>query len=367
MLCWRVHRRRDIGEIMETARSCQPCPGRDETAKHRAMFRHGAGVPGTGRNRHVFKVKKWLIFMAKAAISVLLIWWLISRIDLTPVAEAAGRMSVWPVVMALGLTLVATVALSLRWVVVCRALDIPLAVGRSLWLTFVGQFFSQTLPSTIGGDVVRIWFFHRDGVSMEQAAISVILDRFCALAASLLVVVLTLPVLFSLVNDSTARWSIPTLILAGTAGIAFLIALGGRAGLVAGRWRALRPLVAFGMAARRFSTRGVPVLAALALASVIIFFTLLTVWLIGQSIASGLSMVHCLILVPPVILVSMVPVSIAGWGVREGAMVVAFGFVDIPAADALVVSMTFGALLVATGIPGGILWLLSGRQLGSVY
>ena len=61
----------------------------------------------------------------------------------------------------------------------------------------------------------------------------------------------------------------------------------------------------------------------------------------------------------------MIPVSIAGWGVREGAMVVAFGFVGIPAADALVVSLTFGALLVAAGMPGGILWLLSGRQFRS--
>lgn len=308
-------------------------------------------------------MKKWLIFVVKAAVSFLLLWWLVSRIDLAPVAEAAGRMSSGPIVLALGLTVTASAVLSLRWVVVCRVLDIPLAVGRALWLTFVGQFFSQTLPSTIGGDVVRIWFFRSDRVSLEQAAISVILDRFCALAASLFVVTLTLPVLFTLVEDPAARWSIPLLIVAGSAGIAFLIALGGRAGQFAGRWRALRPLVAFGVAARRFSAQAVPVGAALVLAAVIIAFTMLTVWLIGLSIAAELSLIHCLVLVPPVILVAMIPVSIAGWGVREGAMVVAFGFVGIPAADALVISLTFGALLVATGLPGGVLWLLSGRQL----
>ena len=200
---------------------------------------------------------------------------------------------------------------------------------------------------------------------MEQAAISVILDRFCALSASLLVVALTLPVLFSLIDDTAARWSMPVLIVFGFSGITFLIALGGRLGVFAGRWRVMRPLVAFGVSARCLSTRGLPVVAALALAVVIIFFTLLAVWLIGRSIEADITLIHCLVLVPPVILVSMIPVSIAGWGVREGAMVVAFGFVGIPAADALVVSLTFGALLVAAGMPGGILWLLSGRQFRS--
>jgi hypothetical protein len=70
------------------------------------------------------------------------------------------------------------------------------------------------------------------------------------------------------------------------------------------------------------------------------------------------------VLVPLVVLVSMLPVSVAGWGVREGAMVVALGAVGVDRATALTTSVLFGLALAATGIPGGLLWLYGRRHQG---
>jgi uncharacterized membrane protein YbhN (UPF0104 family) len=56
-------------------------------------------------------------------------------------------------------------------------------------------------------------------------------------------------------------------------------------------------------------------------------------------------------------LVTMAPISFAGWGVREGAMIVGLGLAGIAAADALAVSVAFGLLQVVLGVPGGVLWL----------
>jgi hypothetical protein len=67
-----------------------------------------------------------------------------------------------------------------------------------------------------------------------------------------------------------------------------------------------------------------------------------------------------------VILVTVVPISIAGWGVREGAMVVAFGFINVPASAAFAVSVLFGLTLAAASLPGSILWWLSGYSLKRV-
>src|SRR5690606_4783819 len=66
-----------------------------------------------------------------------------------------------------------------------------------------------------------------------------------------------------------------------------------------------------------------------------------------------------LILVPPVMLVSMVPISIAGWGVREGAMITAFGLVGLDTADALALSIVFGVIVSLVGAPGGAIWALT--------
>jgi hypothetical protein len=71
------------------------------------------------------------------------------------------------------------------------------------------------------------------------------------------------------------------------------------------------------------------------------------------------SLRDCILLVPPVILVTVVPISIAGWGVREGAMVVAFGFIGVPANAAFAVSVLFGLTLAAASLPGSLLWWMS--------
>jgi len=63
--------------------------------------------------------------------------------------------------------------------------------------------------------------------------------------------------------------------------------------------------------------------------------------------------------VPPVLLVTTLPISIAGWGVREAAMVVAFGLIGVPEDGALVLGFMIGVIGVVVGVPGGILWALS--------
>jgi len=75
------------------------------------------------------------------------------------------------------------------------------------------------------------------------------------------------------------------------------------------------------------------------------------------------SFTSMMVLVPPVLLISMLPISVAGWGVREGAMVVALNLVGAPAHQSLALSICFGLCLVAISLPGGVLWFISRRQI----
>ena len=67
----------------------------------------------------------------------------------------------------------------------------------------------------------------------------------------------------------------------------------------------------------------------------------------------------CLVLVPPVLLIMTIPISIGGWGVREGAMVALFGLIGVPGHGALALSVMFGLVGIAVAVPGGIVWLIS--------
>ena len=70
-------------------------------------------------------------------------------------------------------------------------------------------------------------------------------------------------------------------------------------------------------------------------------------------------MLYLLFLVLPVVLISIVPISIAGWGVREGAMVAAFGYAGLPQSDGLIISLLFGAIYLVLGAIGGLVWVLT--------
>ena len=81
---------------------------------------------------------------------------------------------------------------------------------------------------------------------------------------------------------------------------------------------------------------------------------------------SSVDFVYLLFLFLPVILVASLPISIAGWGVRETAMVLAFSYAGLAESDGLIVSILYGAATLAVGVIGGIVWAASGYKWHSV-
>jgi hypothetical protein len=90
----------------------------------------------------------------------------------------------------------------------------------------------------------------------------------------------------------------------------------------------------------------------------------MVVWALARGLDMPVSVLDCLVLVPPVFLLTTLPISVAGWGVREAAMVSAFGFIGIAQSSSLVLSIVFGILNMITALPGGIAFLsIGGRHL----
>ena len=79
--------------------------------------------------------------------------------------------------------------------------------------------------------------------------------------------------------------------------------------------------------------------------------------LVANSLGVDLPFLSWAAIVPPVTLIQLVPVSLAGWGVRELGFVVVLAGFGIPAEPALAVSLLVGLCLIIIGLPGGLLWL----------
>lgn len=85
----------------------------------------------------------------------------------------------------------------------------------------------------------------------------------------------------------------------------------------------------------------------------------------GMGVALPLAL-GCALLVPAIMEIAMLPVSLAGWGLREGAAVVAFGALGLPADQALGASIAFGLTLAAVSMLGGILWFVDRREMAQI-
>lgn len=68
---------------------------------------------------------------------------------------------------------------------------------------------------------------------------------------------------------------------------------------------------------------------------------------------------QALLLIPPVFMIATIPLSIAGWGVRESSMIIAFGYAGLAESDGLIISVLFGAAILTMGVLGGLTWIVS--------
>jgi uncharacterized membrane protein YbhN (UPF0104 family) len=303
--------------------------------------------------------------LVKLAISVVLITIVLRAFDVRGVVAHFAKVDALTLVLAVAIALSIALLHTLRWLVVINANGSKLGLKTALQVVLIGHFFNQALPSSVGGDAVRVWCAYRAGLTFGVAANTVIIDRAVTMFSLLLLSAAGLPWLFDIVTDPVARWALSTVICAGVAGFGAFLALR-RLPQGVTRWRAVRALLAVSALARNVMFNARYALPAILLSVLSLVGFAVIVYCLARAMQLDVTLLDCILLVPPVILVTVVPISIAGWGVREGAMVVAFGFINVPASAAFAVSVLFGLTLAAASLPGSLIWWLSGYSVRNV-
>ena len=297
--------------------------------------------------------------LIKIALSAALIAIVIHAFDVKGVGAHFLRVDAATLLTVIAVALAVAPLHALRWLAVIGASGNQLRFGTALEVVLIGHFFNQVLPSSVGGDAMRVWCAYRTGFRFGDAAATVIIDRLLTLLSLLLLAAVGLPGLFEIVGDPVARWALSTVICAGLVGFVVFIAIVRLPGFAV-RWRALRALLDVTALARKVVCQPRYALPVILLSVASFAGFAFIVFSLARAIQLDVTFVECMLLVPPVILVTIVPVSIAGWGVREGAMVVAFGFLNVPASAAFAVSVLFGLTLAVASLPGSLLWWLGG-------
>jgi hypothetical protein len=221
---------------------------------------------------------------------------------------------------------------------------------------FIGVFSNTFLPTGFGGDAARAWIIGRAEGATLRVAVSVLADRGSSLACGYVLAWLALAV-----SPSAVPKRLVLLLAATTAGgiVAIglaLLLLRGRAPRVAGRlparlrgWLAETRAVLLGFLGDRHL-----LLVALTLGLLFQVAGVGTFWLLGKAIGLSLPFGVVAASVSLVLVVTVLPISIAGFGVREGGFVLLLGWADVSATDATVISLLSVVTLALASLPGAL-------------
>jgi uncharacterized membrane protein YbhN (UPF0104 family) len=307
-------------------------------------------------------MRKILLVTAKILISGALLYLALRGVNLPAIWARINQINPLWILAAMALTLLQITLGALRWREITGHCGAALTAWQTLRFNLIGSFFNQTLPSSIGGDAVRLWLVSRTGAGWRGATYSVLVDRAIGLIALALMIVGSLPWSLALISDARGRTAL-TLVDAAAlaAGLGFLVFGQLRWGFLT-RWLATKHLHACAVITNKvvFSLRTGPVIAVLSLAVHVL--TVAIAWAVSRSIDAPATFGQLFLLIPPIVLITMLPISIAGWGVREAGMMVAFGYAGLPRADGLVLSLLYGAVIFVVGAFGGLVWVLSAEK-----
>lgn len=271
-------------------------------------------------------------------------------------ADALARTSTASALAVLALFWCQAVMAAWRWRWILRQLGYALTAGASVEAWLVGQCASQVLPAVVGGDAARIIRLRRYHVPTTAAVVSVVIDRFAGFVALVVLSAFTVPMLtvyknklipdaiFWVIGLSCLLVGILLLSLRWSANTPALRRIP-RLGQVQAALRALRP-----------TKEGLLLFAGVGLGTNMT--VIISAFLLGRELNSLMDLYSCFAILPLVSLLTFIPISIAGWGVREALMMSAFALVDVPASDALAVSIKLGLANLALGLIGAIVWVV---------
>lgn len=155
------------------------------------------------------KTKKWLLLFLKFSVTISLIGIAAAYVDFEKFIQYVEKLSYGSFLLATLSLVVQIFVLGLRW----QKILIPfhghnLSYFHSLRIVFIGFFFNQTLPSSVGGDAMRAWEAYKCGLPPRTAVNSVLLERFSGLFTLVLIMAAALPLIWHYLESSVIRWAL---------------------------------------------------------------------------------------------------------------------------------------------------------------
>ncbi|MCP1673472.1 uncharacterized membrane protein YbhN (UPF0104 family) [Natronocella acetinitrilica] len=293
-----------------------------------------------------------LAMIARMAVSLgllLLLAWLLDPAVI--VSTLAGLHPGW-VTAALAITIAQTLLSAWRWRYTASRLRLAMPVPFAVREYYLASFINQVLPGGVLGDVARAWR-HAGRAHRRRAAVhGVILERGSGQLAMALIAVASLLVLADVLAVRPYLWV--------HAGLLACMLTWFALGKLLWQQRSGRALV-LDLRRALLNRNALPVQLFTSLTVVLSY--LLVYLAAARAVGDATPTLQLLPLIPLVLLAMLIPVSFAGWGLREGAAAAIWALAGLDPAQGVAIAIAYGLLVLAGTLPGAlVLWMETRRR-----
>lgn len=296
-------------------------------------------------------------FLIKLLFSFLILGLVFYKIDLAAVSQHFANLSFGVLLLSLIFQLLSTLVASYRWNAIMRAAEAAFQPTRFYIRSFFkGSFINQGLPTTLGGDALRVVELTQRTGDRKGAFFGVLLDRLIGLSGLFLLNLLLIPFSREIFPPSIYYG---VQLVSGGCLLAAAISLAIPVEKIAQRMperlqRLFRILTELSAFAREVLVVHHSLLLQCLLALAIHVFSILSIYTLATGLGMTFPLSVFLVILPSVIIVASLPISISGWGVREGSMVALFTLVGADKSAILAASICYGLIYFVSNLPG--LW-----------
>lgn len=293
-----------------------------------------------------------LKFLLRLAATALILTLILRSINLSQVLNVLKQTRLDYLVAALLLQFSSTAVSAYRWQLIMQNLQFGQNFAFYWRSYFKGIFFNQGLPTSIGGDAVRMLDVAKLGFRKRDALYGVMVDRIIGLGALLSLTLLAYLLSPNLLPKQVHRPILMIISLGATGFFGIFI-------INYFTWLNRFPkLTVINTISQRLHQALSFRRILLVIASLLIpFLALLGFFATGWALGLEYSLMTYFALVPPALLLTVVPISVAGWGVREGALVSLFSLIGADKTAVLMMSLLYGITLIIVSLPGLITYL----------
>ena len=309
--------------------------------------------------------KQRLFFLLRIVSSVGLLFLLLQFVDVKQVMGALANANPLWVCVALAWLFLDRVVMAYRWDVLLRAKNIIVPLTELTKIYFIGSFWGLFLPSNLAPDAVRVYLAARTCPGQISAMFSsVFIDRFVGLAVLLGLAAIAVGVLLAF-HQETLGLSASAIVIASALSLPALFWLWGKlpgpdalpfhfVGRLGEKFRQL-------YASCHEYRQEQSLLIKVALLAVVSHLgAILMMYVLSLALDLHMGVIYFFLLVPLITVVTMLPFSLGGVGVQEGAFVYFFSLLGMPLSGAMALSLLLRALAIVASLPGGFLSLSHG-------